>query len=93
MERPIEEYVKLSDTLAQDVVNAWGINMEAGNAPLLTEEFKDLFETTCQFRNSKMIADNSRMAGVPTEAVEIELEAKRQAFALSYKIYREKHTS
>jgi hypothetical protein len=93
MERPIQEYVKHSDALAQDVVNAWGINMETGDGPFLTQEFQNLFETTCQFRDSKIIADDWRRAGVPTKAFEIELEAKRQAFAYSYKAYWEKHTS
>jgi hypothetical protein len=91
MQRPIEEYVKHSDTLAQDMVNAWGVNMQTGNGPLLSAGFREVFETTCQFRTAKMIADSWRRAGIPTEAVDAEVEAKRRVFAQAFKTFYEKH--
>ncbi len=93
MQRPIEEYVEHADTLAQDMVNAWGINMQAGNGPVLSEEFKEVFEMTCEFRTAKRVADNWRRAGMPTEAVDAIVQVKRQVFAQAFKTFHEKHES
>ena len=90
MQRPIEEYVKQSDSLAQEMVNAWGVNMQAGNGPVLSKEFKEVFETTCKFRDAKRIADNWRMAGMPTEMLDAEVDAKRLVFAQAFKTFHEK---
>jgi hypothetical protein len=40
----LEDYIEHADDLAQEVVNAWGINARAGNAATLTRDFKALFE-------------------------------------------------
>ncbi len=87
--RPIEEYEKHADKPAQDVVNAWGLNMQAGNGPLLTDEFLDLFEEVCRFRMSKCVADNRRAFGMLSELDAAEEEARRRAFACAYKSYWE----
>lgn len=91
MERPIEEYVRYADALAQDVVNTWGLFTRAGEGDSLSSEFKEVFETTCEYRDAKRVADNWRRAGVPTEAVDAMMEAKRQIFARAYKTFQERH--
>jgi hypothetical protein len=81
----IEEYLKRSDELAQNVVDAWGVNMQAGNGELLSNDFKALFDKACTYRLAKRLADNYRENGVPTEQVAAEEIAARQAFAETYK--------
>jgi hypothetical protein len=49
-----------ADALAQEVVNAWGMNVTAGNAERLSAGFKALFEKACAYRDAKKIADNRR---------------------------------
>ena len=41
---PLEEYLKNADRLAQEVVNAWGINVQTDNA--VSAEFKALVDKT-----------------------------------------------
>jgi hypothetical protein len=36
-----------ADKAAQEVVNAWGTNMYAGNGKRLSAHFKALFDRTC----------------------------------------------
>jgi hypothetical protein len=93
MKRPIEEYVKQADTLAQDVVNAWGVNVQAGNGPVLTDEFNDLLDKACRFRTTKEIAANHREFGMLTEEEAATLQANCQMFAQAYKAFYEKHES
>lgn len=87
---PIEDYVKHADTLAQDVINAWGINMQAGNGEYLNREFKSLVNKSSDYRIAKRTAENWRSVGIPTEAVDAEVEVKRRAFVHAYKNYWEK---
>ena len=49
-----------TDEWAQNVVNAWGVNVSAGNARLLTEEFKSLLDLACRYREARSLADNHR---------------------------------
>jgi len=56
----LEDYIENADDLAQEVVNAWGINARAGNAATLTRDFKALFEIACQYRTARETADNHR---------------------------------
>jgi hypothetical protein len=93
MQRPIEEYVKYSDRLAQDVVNTWGTFTTAGQGAALTAEFNQVFETTCEFHQAKKIADNWRGAGIPNGTVDAIVETKRLAFAHAYKVFYERHES
>jgi len=88
---PLEIYLEQVDKLAQDVVNAWGLNVSAGNAADLTPEFKSLLDKACNYQSAKRTADNHREFGILTERDEAELQAKRLAFAEEYKIFDETH--
>ncbi len=90
--QPLEAYLEHANSLAQDVVNAWGVNVSAGNASDLTPEFKSLLDKACNYQTAKRIADNHREFGILTEGEEAELQAKRLAFAEEYKVFHEKHT-
>ena len=85
--RTVEDYIEQADDLAEEIVNAWGINLNAGNSATLTTDFKALFELACQYRKARETADNHR---------ESEQDAKiekltRESFAIAYKYYSEKH--
>ncbi len=71
----LEQYLEHADKLAQDVVNAWGNSVTAGNA--LTPEFNELFDKACTYRTSG-VTDNQE-------------KATRQAFAEAYKAFWEKY--
>ena len=82
---PLEKYVEAADILAQDVVNAWGVNMQAGNGDLLSPEFKVLLDTACQYRTMKNIADNHRRFNALSEQTAAEEQEARLGFAETYK--------
>ncbi len=82
-----------ADDLAQEVVNAWGINVDAGNAKLLTVDFKALFEITCRYRTARETADNRRQFNLLGE---LEAAAEKEAcelFAKAYMDFLDKHPS
>lgn len=64
--------------------------MQAGNAALLTDEFKAVFDKACRYRTAKEVADNHREFNRLSERDAGEEKATRQAFAEAYKIYSEK---
>ncbi len=82
--RTIEFYLEHADELAQDVVNAWGVNVDAGNAKLLTEEFKALFELTCRYRAARETADNRRQFNLLGELEAASERKTREAFVRAY---------
>jgi hypothetical protein len=86
----IELYLERAETLAQDVVNAWGTNVQAGNGPLLTSEFNDLLDKACRFRTLKSIVENQRQFGFLSESDAVEEETSRSVFAATYKVFWEK---
>ena len=88
---PLEEYLKDADRLAQEVVNAWGINVQMGNA--MTPEFKALVDQACLYRTARRLADNHRKFDVMSEAEEAEELAVRRSFAEAYKAFYEKHAA
>lgn len=88
---PIEEYLEHADELAQEIVNAWGVNMRAGNGAFFTDEFKVVFDKACRYRNAKNDADNHRQVNVSSEGDAAEETATRQGFAEAYKTFWEKH--
>ncbi len=90
---PLEEYLDHADDLAQHVVDAWGVNDQAGNAPLLTTRFKVLVDKACLYRNARRLADNHREYNVLSEEDEAEEKATREAFAIAYKAYYERHAA
>jgi hypothetical protein len=87
----IELYLERADELAQEVLNAWGINMRAGNAALLTEEFKTLLDVACRYRSAKENVDNHRQFDMLSERDVAEEKRTRQMFAETYKAFWEKH--
>jgi hypothetical protein len=88
---PLEEYLKEADILAQKVVDAWGLNVQAGNANLFTDEFNFVLEKAHRYRAARSIADNRRKFDALTEQGEAEENATRLAFAEAYKSFHEKH--
>jgi hypothetical protein len=62
MPQPIEEYVKQSDRLAQEMVNTYCAITMAGNGATLTPEFNEVFELTCEFRQAKRAVESKRLA-------------------------------
>jgi hypothetical protein len=90
---PIEEYLEKADILAQDVVNAWGVNMQAGSAPRLTNKFKELFNKACLYQNARRLAKNHRQFHALSEEEAAEEQATRQAFAEACKAFYEKQAT
>ena len=88
--RPIEDYLKHVDDLAQEVVNVWGMYMQSGNSPLLTDAFNDLLDKACLYRTTKMVADSHREFGVLSESFAAEEQETCRVFAQAYKDYWEK---
>jgi hypothetical protein len=60
----IEAYFANADVIAQDIVNAWGLNMRAGNGNLLTSEFLGVFDRACRYQEAKRLADFYRKHNV-----------------------------
>ena len=88
---PLEEYLKDADKLAQKVVNAWGINVQAGIVP--TPEFRALLDKAYLYRTARRLADDHRKFDVMSEQEEAEEMAKRRKFAEAYKAFYEKHAA
>ena len=88
--RPIEEYLEHVDELAQEVVNVWGMYMQSGNSPILTDAFNDLLDKACLYRKTKLVADSHREVGVLSESFAAEEEETRRVFAQAYKDFWEK---
>ena len=84
-----EEYSERADELAQDVVNAWEVNLRAGNGEPLMPQFEALVETACLYRTARKIANNYREHNVAREREEADERAARQAFAGAYKAFYE----
>jgi hypothetical protein len=87
---PLETYLAHAEQLAQEVVNAWGTNVEPGNASFLADDFMDLFHKACDYRDAKEIAQNHREFHVLTEKEEEAEKASLNLFAETYKAYWEK---
>ncbi len=90
---PLEEYLRHVDELAQSVVNAWGVNVEAGHAADLTTEFKALLDRACRYQSFRRVADNHREFSMLTEQEAAEEKTAREAFAEAYKTFYEKHAA
>jgi hypothetical protein len=88
---PLEKYVEHADGLAQEVVNAWCINVRAGNAGSFTPEFKSLFDKACDYRTAKQIANCHREYGLLREQEAIDEKTKREAFAREFKDFKALH--
>jgi hypothetical protein len=87
---PLENYLEQADKLAQDVVDGWEVNVAAGNAALLTTQFKALVDKACLYRNARKLADNHREHNVLSEREAAEEKATRQVFAEACKAFHEK---
>jgi hypothetical protein len=88
---PLEKYLKDADRLAQEVVNAWGINVQMGNA--MTPQFKELLDKACLYRTARRLADNRRKFDVMSEQEATQEMALRYAFAEAYRAFFEKHAA
>jgi hypothetical protein len=86
----LQECLEQTDELAQDVVNAWGINFSAGNAKYFSTDFRVLFEKTCLYRDAKQLADNHRKFNALSEPEAERETATREAFCKEYKDFSEK---
>ena len=76
----LEDYIEHADDLAQEVVNASGINARTGNAATLTRDFKALFEIACQYRTARETADNHREFNVLSEQDATKEKETRESF-------------
>jgi hypothetical protein len=85
---PLEEYLEHADDLPQHVVDAWGVNVA-----FLTTRFKVLVDKACLYKNARRLADNHRDHNVLSEEDEAEEKATREAFAVAYKAYYERHAA
>ena len=81
-----------ADLFAQRVVNAWGINMTAGNGELLSVDFKALFEKACAYREAKQIADNRREFNMLRDEEATREQQTRSEFLEAYRKFHEDHT-
>ena len=88
-----------ADKLAQDVVNGWAVNVDAGNGALITAEYRVLLEKACLYQSAKQVADswramNSLLGRAPDDATNASVaaeNAKRDAFLKEYSAFSEKH--
>jgi hypothetical protein len=76
-----------ADKLAQDVLNAWGANVAAGNAELLSTEFKALFDKTDAYRFARKIADNRREHNILTADVEEQERITHNEFLAAHRAF------
>jgi len=90
MNRPIDEYLKHADALAQDVVNVWGSNWEGGKG-YFTPEFKVLLDRTFPYWEAKRTAENHREFGTVSRKVAAAEHDTRLTFAQAYKTFWERH--
>ncbi len=90
---PLEEYLEHADDLAQHVVETWEVNVQAGHPTFLTTRFKHLVDKACLYKNARKLADNHRYHNVLSEEDEAEEKSTREAFALAYKAYYERHAA
>ena len=89
--RSLEDYIDHADDLAQEIVNAWGISVSAGNAATLTTDFKALFEIASLYRNARETADNHREFNFLSEQESTQEKEMRESFAIAYQHYWEKY--
>jgi len=86
-----EDHLNNADALAQEVVNAWGQNVQAGNRDSLTPEFLDVFDKACRYQERKWSADSYRAHNaLSDEGARAENEARR-TFIQAYLPWVEKH--
>src|SRR2546426_7158266 len=83
----IEWYLERADELAQQFVNTWGLL----KANKLADDFMDVFNKACDYRNTKKVADNHRENNILSEQVAAAEQSARLAFAQAYKAFEEKH--
>ena len=88
---PLEVCLTDADEFAQEVVNAWAVNVDAGNAKLITTEFKDLFEATCRYLDLKRMADNHRQFNMLSPELAAKECTARETFAIAFKDFADKH--
>jgi hypothetical protein len=89
----LEEYIQQADQLAQEVVHAWVVNVNAGNSSYLTPEFKSVFDKAFEHRQSKKIADNHREFNILAEEDSTAERSSREIFAAAYKRWMESQIS
>lgn len=73
-----------ADLIAQDVVNAWGINIAAGNETLMTPEFLGILDKACRYQHAKHQADFYRRRNALDEEMAHDETVARQAFISAY---------
>jgi hypothetical protein len=78
-----------ADTLAQQVMNAWGQTFSARE--LLPKDFKALFEKAYAYQSAKEDADNHRQFNWLTDKDVAREQAKRREFLESDRAFRKNH--
>jgi hypothetical protein len=79
-----------ADHAAQEVVNAWGLHMNAGNAQHLTADFKQLFDKACAYGAAKDIADNGRELDRLTDEQVADEQRTKKEFTDAWKAFEAK---
>jgi hypothetical protein len=78
---------------AQEIVNAWGLNVRAGNSSVLTPAFMDVFDKACRYQQAKQQADSYRRLNALHETgAEAEETAARQLFAEAFTEWCDQHS-
>jgi hypothetical protein len=86
----LEQYLENAAEDAQRVMNDWGMNIRAGNGPVLSAEFLALNEYACRYFDARSVADNHRKFSGLTEEDAAREAATRLEFAKAYMAYHER---
>jgi hypothetical protein len=89
----LEDYLTDADSLAQEVVDAWGLNIQAGNRDSLTVEFLDVLDKACRYQEKKWSADSYRAHHALSEEGAKAEDTAWRTFIQAYVPWMEKHRS
>lgn len=76
---------------AQRIVDTWGQMVKSGNAAIMPDDFKALFDRACRYRDASTLAENHRKGNMLTEREAAEEKIARQEFTDVYRAYHEKY--
>lgn len=87
----MQPFFERADGFAQNVVNAWSMNASAGDAKLLTPEFKALFELAMAYRTARNTANNRRQFNMLSEMESLSETNTFHKFVEAYKGFERQH--
>jgi len=83
----LEECLEQADLLAQEVVNAEGVNRQVGKPS--SAQFMDMFDKARRYLTAKRHADDGRKHHELTKEGSTDEQATRRTFAEAYKSWHE----